>query len=165
MIRRDDDDADLDDPIFGGTASNTRGKDGLTRMKEDLILENMAEEELIQEDPAFLPFVWTDMEHRIKTKTKPGNKFRVEDVMDEIIVEPEQTAVGSLFTGIKSVLRLGRRRRSLDDVDKVGQGNDSSQATPSRGRSFGKISDSQLLSRRALMWQQRHKKKPFWTVK
>lgn len=153
----------MDDPIFGGGTPNTRGKDGLTRLKEDLILENMAEEELIQEDPAFLHFVWKDMEHRIKTK--PGNKFRVEDVMDEIIIEPEQTAVGSLFTGIKSVLRIGRRRRSLDDVDNVGQGNKSSQASPRSGRSNGKITDTQLLSRRTLRWQQRHKKKPFWTVK
>ncbi len=125
----------------------------------------MAEEELIEEDPAFLPFVWSDMEDRIKTKTKPGNKFRVEDVMDEIIIQPEQTAVGSLFTGIKSVLRIGRRRRSLEDVDNVGKGNESSQATPRSGRSHGKINEAQFLSRRALRWQQQQKKKPFWTVK
>lgn len=160
---------DADDPLFVDKGQNNRGKDGLTRVKEDLILENMAEEELIKEDPGNLAFVWKDMETRIKTKTKPGSKLRIDDLMDEIIIEPEQSAVGSIFSGIKSVLRIGR---SVDHVlSKVeGQGNESSQATPRSGRSErvvgrrGPADTAEFMQRRKLRLRQRWNKKPFWTV-
>lgn len=169
LIFRDDDEVQGDDPLFGDKTKNTRGKDGLntlTRVKEDLILENMAEEELVKEDPAYLKFVWKDMEDRIKTK--PGNKVRLDDVMDEIIVEPEQTAVGSLFTGIKSVLRIGR---SVDHILNRTEAyeNETSQVT-GQGRSFQYVEEEEEIEgdgdkrARQMRLRQRWKKRPFWAV-
>ncbi|CAL8091106.1 unnamed protein product [Orchesella dallaii] len=157
----DDDDIELEEPLFTGNTNN-RGKDGLNRkkhkgrdpvekIKDDLIIENLAEEELIQEDPANLPFVWQDMEHRIKVKTKPGNKHRFDDeIMDALILEPEQSSMTAILTGLKSVFRIGR------SVDQLSNGN-SSQVSP---RSITS-KDSSSLRQKRQRWR-RQWKRPFW---
>lgn len=71
--------------------------------------EHWAEEQMIQEDPEYLNFVWKDMKKKIRNKFKDGKMD--EQILNQMMEDMDKESrfkVPSLFSGLKSLVRLGR---------------------------------------------------------